>query len=184
MFEAYQYIIENAGIDTAKVYPYFEQVLFTTSHHSHCCMYSTRLVDYRGLFILQQSYCQYVSGGSGAEITRFIQIASGSEKDLQTALAYVGPIAVAVDASSTAFRVSIALYDMYLSCIYQYIVCNGQDYTQVLFLSHIFLIQYYSSGVYSSIRCSRTILNHAMLVTGFGSYNGVDYYLVKNRYIQ
>ena len=58
-------------------------------------------------FILQQSYCQYVSGGSGAEITRFIQLASGNEKDLQTALAYVGPIAVAVDASSAAFRVGI-----------------------------------------------------------------------------
>ena len=41
--------------------------------------------------------------------------------------------------------------------------------------------QYYSGGVYSSIRCSRTKMNHAVLVTGFGTYNGADYYLVKNR---
>ena len=52
-----------------------------------------------------------MSGGSGAEISRFIQIASGNEKDLQTALAYVGPIAVAVDASSTAFRVGMTHSD-------------------------------------------------------------------------
>ena len=55
---------------------------------------------------VQQSYCKYTTGGMGAEITGSIQIASGSEKDLQTAVAYVGPIAVAVDASSSAFRVS------------------------------------------------------------------------------
>ena len=42
--------------------------------------------------------------------------------------------------------------------------------------------QYYSGGVYNSIRCSRTNVNHAMLVTGFGTYNGMDYYLVKNWY--
>ena len=42
--------------------------------------------------------------------------------------------------------------------------------------------QYYSGGVYNSIKCSRTNVNHAMLVTGFGTYNGMDYYLVKNWY--
>ena len=35
-----------------------------------------------------------------------IQIAQGSESDLITAVAYVGPVSVAVDASSNAFRVS------------------------------------------------------------------------------
>ena len=55
---------------------------------------------------IQQSYCKYTTGGIGAEITGSIQVASGSEEDLQSAVAYVGPIAVAVDASSSAFRVS------------------------------------------------------------------------------
>ena len=45
-------------------------------------------------------------------------------------------------------------------------------------------MQYYSEGVYSSSRCSSSELTHAMVITGYGSYNGVDYYLVKNRYIQ
>ena len=39
----------------------------------------------------------------------------------------------------------------------------------------------YSSGVYSNSRCSSTALTHAMVVTGYGTYNGNDYYLVKNR---
>ncbi|CAI8034606.1 Cathepsin L [Geodia barretti] len=70
-------------------------------------------------------------------------ISSGSEDDLQMALAYIGPLSVAVDASNNAFK-------------------------------------YYSGGVYSSTQCSSSYLTHAMLVTGYGTYNGVDYYLVKN----
>lgn len=56
--------------------------------------------------------------------------------------------------------------------------CKLADQTNVYFLVHT---QYYSGGVYSSIRCSRTSMNHAVLVTGFGNYNGKEYYLVKNR---
>ena len=42
-------------------------------------------------------------------------------------------------------------------------------------------MQFYQSGVFDSSSCSNTKLNHAMLVTGYGSYNGKDYWLVKNR---
>ena len=47
----------------------------------------------------------------------------------------------------------------------------------------ISLSQYYSGGVYSSSRCYSysSKLNHAMLVTGYGTYNGKEYWLVKNR---
>ena len=48
-------------------------------------------------------------------------------------------------------------------------------------VSLLSLMQYYSSGVYSSTQCSSTILTHAMVITGYGSYNGAPYYLVKNR---
>ena len=64
---------------------------------------------------IQQSYCKYTTGGIGAEITGSIQVASGSEGDLQSAVAYVGPIAVAVDASSSAFRVSHTQRKSFLS---------------------------------------------------------------------
>ena len=51
----------------------------------------------------------------------------------------------------------------------------------IIYYVHI-LTQFYSGGVYNSIKCSRTSLNHAMLVTGYGTYKGKEYYLVKNRY--
>lgn len=38
-----------------------------------------------------------------------VSISSGSEDDLQSALAYIGPVSVAVDASNTAFRVCTIL---------------------------------------------------------------------------
>ena len=43
--------------------------------------------------------------GRGARISNSISIDSGSENGLQSAVANIGPIAVAVDARSSAFRV-------------------------------------------------------------------------------
>ena len=42
--------------------------------------------------------------------------------------------------------------------------------------------QYYSSGIYCSSKCSKRKPNHAMLVVGYGSEDGVDYWILKNRY--
>ena len=86
---------------------------------------------------------------------------SGSEDELLSAVATVGPVSVAVDASSKAFMVSSQQLFHYLTCAY--------------------VLQYYDSGVYDSSTCSSYQINHAMLVTGYGSYNGCDYWLVKNR---
>ena len=74
---------------------------------------------------MQQSFCEYQTDGCGAVITGFVQVSSGSEKDLQTAVAYVGPISVAVDGSSTAFRVRnisiICKHALILSHIVRYL---------------------------------------------------------------
>ena len=42
--------------------------------------------------------------------------------------------------------------------------------------------QFYHSGVYDSAHCNSIILNHGVLVVGYGVYEGKDYWLVKNRY--
>ena len=55
---------------------------------------------------LQQSSCSYSKSNRGAQMSSFINIQSGVESNLQTAVAYVGPVSVAVDADNKAFRVS------------------------------------------------------------------------------
>lgn len=43
-----------------------------------------------------------------------------------------------------------------------------------------FSFQFYHSGVYDESRCSSSQLDHGVLVVGYGTYQGKDYWLVKN----
>ena len=45
--------------------------------------------------------------------------------------------------------------------------------------------QYYTNGIYFDTDCSKTNLNHAMLVVGYGtdSITGLDYWILKNRQV-
>ena len=97
-------------------------------------------------FDFQNGNCHYDAKNNGATDTGFVDVKSGDEDALKTAVATIGPISVAIDASHFSF-------------------------------------QFYHSGVYNSWLCSSTQLDHGVLAVGYGTYQGKDYWLVKNRYV-
>lgn len=76
MDQAFQYIADNGGIDSEASYPY-------------------KAVD---------QTCMYDPKGRTAGDTGFVDIQSGNETALQAAVATVGPISIAIDASSILFQ--------------------------------------------------------------------------------
>ena len=91
-------------------------------------------------------YCYYNAQYNTATDTGYYDIPAGDENALKTAVATVGPISVAIDATRPSFMS-------------------------------------YRSGVYIEPTCGNQLANldHAVLVVGYGTDNGVDYWLVKNR---
>lgn len=77
MDNAFKYIIDNKGIDTEASYPYEETSSFR---------------------------CKYKTSNIGAKITDYKDVTSGSESALQNAVAFHGPVSVAIDASQTSFQ--------------------------------------------------------------------------------
>ena len=109
----YQYVVDNQGINTEASYPYKGRV----SSYIHVeCIESFWLhhhIWHASITIygmpppsLQQAQCQFNKSYIGATQTGVVVIPSGNEDDLQAATATAGPVSVAVDASSNAFRVS------------------------------------------------------------------------------
>lgn len=54
--------------------------------------------------IQDESSCRYNTSKSGATIRNYVDIKSGSESQLKKAVAAVGPISVAIDASKDSFH--------------------------------------------------------------------------------
>lgn len=70
--------------------------------------FSTRACKFKStltLSCMQQSSCQYNSKYIGATASGVVAISSNSESELMAAVATMGPVAVAVDANTYAFRV-------------------------------------------------------------------------------
>ena len=76
-------------------------------------------------------------------MTKYHDIPHRDVQALTEAIAKVGPISVAMDASWNSF-------------------------------------QHYKKGVYTEKRCSTKELDHGVLAVGYGTYEGTDYFLVKN----
>ncbi|XP_030596564.1 cathepsin S, ortholog 1 [Archocentrus centrarchus] len=113
--KAYSYIIRNRGVDSESVYPY--------EHKNGKCRYSIQ--------------------GNAGYCSNFHILPSGDEKILQSAVASVGPIAVAVNAMLESFHL-------------------------------------YKGGLYDVTSCNPKLINHAVLVVGYGTDAGRDYWIVKN----
>jgi len=81
---AFQYIKQNHGIDTEKSYPYEGK----------------------------EGKCRYQKKDTGATDTGFVDVPQGSEQKLMEALATVGPVSIAIDASQPSFQFySTGIYD-------------------------------------------------------------------------
>eukprot|EP00057_Strongylocentrotus_purpuratus_P035759 XP_801784.2 PREDICTED: cathepsin L1 isoform X1 [Strongylocentrotus purpuratus] len=115
MDQGFQYVIDNHGIDSEDCYPYDAE----------------------------DETCHYKASCDSAEVTGFTDVTSGDEQALMEAVASVGPVSVAIDASHQSF-------------------------------------QLYESGVYDEPECSSSELDHGVLVVGYGTDGGKDYWLVKN----
>uniref|UniRef100_A0A8C1JUH4 Cathepsin S, ortholog 2, tandem duplicate 2 n=1 Tax=Cyprinus carpio TaxID=7962 RepID=A0A8C1JUH4_CYPCA len=114
MTDAFQYVIDNGGIDSESSYPY------------------------KGV----QGPCRYDPSQRAANCTKYYYVSEGDEEALKQAVANIGPISVAIDATRPQFV-------------------------------------FYRSGVYNDPSCSK-IINHAVVVVGYGAIAGQDFWLVKN----
>ena len=112
---AFQYIKDNRGIDTEDSYPYEAE----------------------------DDKCRFSKKNIGAVDVGFVDIPAGNEEALMKAVASVGPISVAIDASQESF-------------------------------------QFYAKGVYQEPSCTPDGLDHGVLVVGYGTEDGQDFWLVKN----
>ncbi|XP_015917119.2 cathepsin L-like peptidase [Parasteatoda tepidariorum] len=115
--QSFLYIKLNRGIDTEASYPY-------TARDGPECLFKKEDV--------------------GATIEGYVDLPSGGDEEtLKKAVATVGPISVAIDASNLSFM-------------------------------------NYKSGIYYEPACNSDYVNHAVLAIGYGTEDGIDYWLVKN----
>lgn len=116
-------------------------------------------------------YCKKVAFCSGHTVVK-----SGSESDMLDALYSIGPIRYlhVCTCTCTWYTVSMVYNPLLSSMMCKSVSVDATSYS----------FKFYHGGTYTDDSCSTKKLNHAMLVVGYGSYGGQDYWLVKNRYLR
>ena len=74
---------------------------------------------------MQDEKCRFKTASVGANDTGYVDIKSKSESDLQTAVATVGPISVAIDAAGSHFQVRLPPTSRLLSLLVCLVVTRG-----------------------------------------------------------
>jgi len=92
MDNAFTYIIQNGGLDTEASYPY----------------------------TARDGTCKYNPANSGGTLSKFVDVTSGSETALESAVATIGPVSVAIDASHNSFQ-------FYKSGVYNELLCSSKN---------------------------------------------------------
>jgi cathepsin L len=92
MDNAFQYIISNGGLDTESSYPY----------------------------TARDGTCKYNPANSGGTLSKFVDVTSGSEAALEDAVANIGPVSVAIDASHNSFQ-------FYKKGVYNEPLCSAKN---------------------------------------------------------
>ncbi|XP_062888514.1 procathepsin L-like isoform X1 [Mobula hypostoma] len=117
MENAFLYVHKNNGIDSEVGYPYTGR----------------------------EGTCAYEVEFKASRCSNYYFVSQGNEQALAQAVAQVGPVSVAVDATHQSFM-------------------------------------FYHSGIYYEPNCQTYLMSHAMLVVGYGSEHGLNYWIVKNSY--
>jgi len=89
---AFTYVMKTKGLDTEESYPY----------------------------TARDGKCAYNPANSGGTISSFKDVTAGSEAALQTAVATIGPISVAIDASHNSFQ-------FYKTGVYNEVMCSSKN---------------------------------------------------------
>lgn len=117
---------------------------------------------------LQEQKCKHRNDTIGATIKALVDVEQGNEQQLLEAVATVGPVSVGIDADHNSF-VHYAGGILSLLLFFALLLI-----TAVKFISY--------KGVYEEPMCSHEDLDHGVLVVGYGTEDGKDYWLVKNRF--
>lgn len=104
MDQAFEYIKSNKGIDTESTYPYKAVVIITFFINIFFIFILFWSLIFDISILWKDQKCKFNPANVGATDTGYTDITSGDENALATAIATVGPISVAIDASQDSFQ--------------------------------------------------------------------------------